>query len=138
VDQTIVLSAGQMDAITAGAVIVGPVPLAVVQGVANATGFYTYTATGADSIVTLSDPFGLPAVFNTYGTFTSGAAIAVGTGGSSSRDTSVSTTNQQPLPNAIGVTIGGTVTGINTQVTYQSTAYYSGAWLNYALGNIPR
>jgi hypothetical protein len=137
VDQTIVLSAGQMDTITAGAVTVGP-PLAVVQGVANATGFYTFTATDANAIATLSDPVGSPAVFNTYGTFTSGVAIAVGTGGSSSRDTSVSTTNQQPLPNAIGGTISGTVNVINTQVTYQSTAYYGGAWLNYALGNIPR
>lgn len=133
-DEAIALSAGQMDAITAGAVMSGPIPLAVVLVNASATGTYANTATDARSGVTLSDPAGLPAIANTYATVTSGTAVAMGSGGSdNSYNTQVSTINQQPYPNALGNTAKSTITVGNTQITMESTVYFGGGVI-YLLG----
>jgi hypothetical protein len=134
VDETIVLSAGQMDAITAGAVTVGPIPAAFVVVDASATGTYANTATDARSGVALYDPAGLPAIVNTYATVTSGTAVAMGSGGSdNSYNTQVRTINQQPYPNAFGNTARSTMTVGNMQVTIESTVYFGGG-VSYLLG----
>lgn len=136
-DEAIVLNVEQMDRITAGSVSLGDFPLALVQATANATGSYAHTATGVQSAVRKTESDSLPGVGDTYGTFTSGTAIAVGVNGSStSRTTEVSTVNEQPFANVIGGAINVTMTGINTQISHASTAYYGGAWVTYYLNKM--
>jgi hypothetical protein len=130
------LTDAQLDAVTAGGLRVGPVPVALANAVAEAESAKVMTSSRTVTFGQKFDPDGMPAVANSYLTFSSAVSVAGGAdvrGGSpSSHRTSVMAVNEQPFE-AIGGVVRVGFYSPNLSISGATALHTGGAWV----GNIP-
>jgi hypothetical protein len=124
-DGPLVLSATQMDNVTAGQV---GTPVAAASALADAQGQFTLVGTQAVSSVTAVQPAGQPPSQVIYVTLNSASANAAAQGADSQTSTSITGVNQQPVPSdsVFGTTVQNTKTVLGATIAFKTQIQMGG------------